>query len=297
VRKASSRNVLLYLQSGGGCFSAKTCAPKRGLYDPTVSAEDDPAHRSGIFDFADPRNPFADYSVVYVPYCTADVHVGDAITTYAPGLTVRHKGYANGTAALDRLIATFPKATNVVVAGESAGSIAAPLYGGLVADRLPGARVTVLADGSGTYPDTPRFNEILAAWGIAHVAPSWAGHAQGIANGWSVPGLFIGSGRRFPRIVFARHDHAHDAEQARWYPLTHVHAGNLLSLLERNEAQIERAGVEVHSYIAPGRSHIVLTDGPFYREQVNGRRLVDWVARLITGKPVDDVRCRKCGGG
>jgi Pectinacetylesterase len=298
MRRASPVKVLLYLQGGGACFSPRTCAPDRGLYDPTVSTEDDdPAGQSGIFDFADRRNPFADYSVVYVPYCTADVHLGDAVTTYTAGLTVHHKGYANGTAALAKLVATFPNATDVVVAGESAGSVAAPLYGGLVADRLPAAKVTVLADGSGTYPDTPRFNEILAAWGIGHVVPSWARHARGVDGRLSIPGLFIASGRQFPQIVFARHDYAYDAEQARWYPLAGIPRGDLLSRLDRNEAQIERAGVQVLSYVAPGQEHTVLTDEPFYREQVNGRRFVDWVTRLIGGKPVDDVRCRKCRGG
>jgi hypothetical protein len=48
--------------------------------------------------------------------------------------------------------------------GESAGSVAAPLYAGLVSDRLPKARITVLADGSGSYPDVPRFNNIIATW-------------------------------------------------------------------------------------------------------------------------------------
>ena len=45
---------------------------------------------------ADPRNPFADYSAVYVPYCTGDVHIGSVTTEYADGLTIQHKGYANG---------------------------------------------------------------------------------------------------------------------------------------------------------------------------------------------------------
>jgi hypothetical protein len=92
------------------------------------------------------------------------VHIGDATTTYAPGLTVHHKGYVNGTAALDHLAATFPGATDIVVTGESAGSVAAPLYAGLFSDRLPDARITVLADGSRAYPDVPRINEIIAAW-------------------------------------------------------------------------------------------------------------------------------------
>jgi hypothetical protein len=30
------------------------------------------------------------------------------------------------------------------------------------------------------------------------------------------------------------------------------------------------------------------------RETVAGVKLVDWVTRLIEGKPVGDVRCRKC---
>jgi Pectinacetylesterase len=90
-----------------------------------------------MFDLADKRNPFADYSIVYVPYCTVDVHIGNTTTKYALGLTVRHKGYVNGSAALDRLAAEFPDATNVAVTGESAGSVAAPLYAGLVSDRLP----------------------------------------------------------------------------------------------------------------------------------------------------------------
>jgi hypothetical protein len=28
--------------------------------------------------------------------------------------------------------------------------------------------------------------------------------------------------------------------------------------------------------------------------EVNGEKLVDWVRRLIEGKPVDDVHCQKC---
>ena len=113
VREANPEKVVLFLQGGGACFSAETCAPERDLYHTHVDRRPEPAE-GGIFDFADERNPFADYSVVYVPYCTGDVHLGDTTTEYAPGLTVHHKGYVNGTAALDHLAATFPGATEVV---------------------------------------------------------------------------------------------------------------------------------------------------------------------------------------
>jgi hypothetical protein len=290
VREANPNKVVFYLQGGGACFSAETCAPDRGLYRTKIEAQ----LTGGIFDFADERNPFADYSVVYVPYCTGDVHLGNATREYARGLTVQHKGYVNGSAALDRLVATVPAATEVVVAGESAGSIAAPLYAGLVSDRLPDARITVLADGSGSYPDAHRIDELLATWGFGNVVPPWPENAGLTTDEWSPAAFFIQSGRHDPEIAFARHDYAYDENQMSWYPYLGIRGKNPLSLMDGNEAQIEGAGVNLLSYTAPGDEHTVLGDGSFYTETVNGEKLVDWVTRLIEGRPVDDVHCQKC---
>jgi hypothetical protein len=112
-------------------------------------------------------------------------------------LSIQHKGYVNGTAALDHLAATFPRATEVVVMGESAGSVATPLYAGLVSDRLPDARITVLANGSCSHPDLPDINRRLAAaWGTGNAIPPWPENAGLTAGQWtSFPGLFVQSGR------------------------------------------------------------------------------------------------------
>jgi Pectinacetylesterase len=296
VREASPEKVVLFLQGGGNCFSAETCAPERGIFDRTVDAEDHPSGAGGIFDFADERNPFADYSVVFVPYCTGDVHVGNAVTQYEPGLTVHHKGFVNGTAALDHLVAAFPGATDVVVAGESAGSVPSPLYAGLVSDRLPDARITVLADGSGASPDSPDLNRRLAdAWGADTTIPSWPENAGVTAEPWSAHQLFISSGRHDPDIVFARHDYAYDEQQAVGLAVI-FESGvqDLLSLIDGHETQIEDAGVNLLSYIAPGDEHTVLTDERFYSESVNGESLVEWVTALIAGEPAEDVHCDQC---
>jgi hypothetical protein len=294
VRVSDPKKVVFYLEDGGACFSAETCA-EDDLYNKTVG--EGPAGVGGIFDLADERNPFADHSFVYVPYCTGDVHLGNTITAYAPGLTVHHKGYVNGNAGVDHLVATFPAATDVVVIGESAGSIPAPLYAGLIADRLPEARITVLADSSGAYPDAREINDVVApAWKADTTIPSWPEN-QGLTDGWSFPGLFVRSGRHDPEIVFARHDYASDETQASFLELVGLPADDLASLIDRNEAQIESAGVNMYSYLAPGGEHTVLSDGPLYREEVNGQSLVDWVARLIAGEPIDDVHCTECGSG
>jgi Pectinacetylesterase len=295
VHEANPKKVVFYLQDGGACFSAETCAPENDLYN--IRVNEGPIGQGGMFDFADKRNPFADHSVVYVPYCTGDAHIGNATTKYGPGLTVHHNGYVNGTAALDHLAATFPGATEVVVVGESAGSVASPLYAGLIADRLPDARVTVLAHGSGAYPDVPRFNETIAAWGFRNAIPPWPENAGLTAKQWSFPGLFIQTGRHNPHIVFARLDYAYDETQAGWFEVLGIPANDLRSRIDANETQIENVGVNIHSYIAPGYEHVVLSDGPFYTETVNGEKLVDWVSRLINGEAVEDVHCRQCRVG
>jgi hypothetical protein len=64
--------------------------------------------------------------------------------------------------------------------------------------------------------------------------------------------------------------------------------------MDANEATIEAAGVTQHSYTAPGDDHGILDDGPFYTMEVDGVRLVDWVAALIAGEPLDDVHCDDC---
>lgn len=295
VRQANPDKVLVYLQDGGVCFSAATCAADSGLYNTTIG--EGPIGVGGIFDLANDRNPFADFSIVYVPYCTGDAHLGNIIAEYSPGLTVRHKGLVNGTAALDFVAGAAAGASDVVVVGESAGSIAAPLYAGLVSDRLPDPRITVLADGSGSYPDVPRINDIITAWGFSTIRPPWLASADSTPEQWSLPGLFIQSGRHEPEIVFARHDYAYDEQQQRWYPIAGIPAQDLLSRIDANETQIEAAGVNLLSYIAPGDEHTTLSDGTFYTEEVDGQPLVDWVARLVEREPVDDVHCTDCTDG
>ncbi len=292
VREASHDTVLVYLQDGGACFSVETCAADSDAYNTTVN--EGPTGAGGIFDFADERNPFADYSIVYVPYCTGDVHLGNTSTDYAAGLTVHHKGYVNGTAALDYVAANAPDASDVVVVGESAGSIAAPLYAALVSDRLPDARITALADGSGSYPDMPQIGAIMVAWGFGTDLPPWLASAGSNAEHWSFPRLFIHSGQHDPEIVFARHDYAYDETQLRTSARAGIPATDLLSRIDANETLIEAAGVNLLSYIAPGNEHTALSDGTFYTEEVNGQPLVDWVTKLVDRESVEDVHCTDC---
>jgi hypothetical protein len=276
-RPASTDRVVLFLDGGGACYSAETCDPD-GLNE--YQTQVDEPNGEGIFDFDNEANPFAGDSFVYAPYCTGDVFLGDKTAEYTDDLTIQHKGYVNGTAALDYLATTYPDATEVVVVGASAGAVSAPLYGGLVADRLPDAKVTVIADSAGSYPDVPEMNVIPQAWG-------WDDEVF-------AAGLYIAAGRDHPDITFARYDHAFDENQALHIEQAGVDAEDLVGMIDANEQQIEASGIDLHSYTAPGDDHVVFDNDSFYSEDVDGVALVDWATALVTGEPPDDVHCAAC---
>ncbi len=300
VRKANPAKVMFFFQGGGACFDVVTCDPADPQYTTTVNGPGDLADGQGIFDFDNPDNPFADFSVVFVPYCTGDLHLGTAVHDYGASasgaeVVVHHNGYVNGTTALAKLVELFPDASEVVVTGESAGSAPTPLYAGLVHDQLPDARITVIADGSGAYPDVPGINATIGTlWGTLAAAPDWPEFAGITAESQSLPGLFIKAGAHDPAITFARHDYAFDATQTFFGNLAGFDASELVTLIDLNETQIEAGGVTLYSYISPGDSHTVLSQAAFYTETFNGTLLRDWVADLVAGTPVEDVHCTEC---
>jgi hypothetical protein len=297
VREADPTKVVFYLDGGGACWDATTCAftsAESTTYDWNLAGED-PAQEGGIFDLSNPDNPFADYTFVFVPYCTGDVHLGDITREYSPELTVEHNGFVNGTTALAYLTENYPDADQVVVVGLSAGSAAAPVYAGLVSDALPDAHLTVLADSSGAYPDEPDLNvEILGQWGTFETMPDWEVNAGLTARDWSIPRFWIQAGLHDPEIVLARFDHAYDEVQTLFMELAGLAPSNLVASIDTNEAAIEDAGVIQHSYTAPGHDHGIVVGGEFYEMEVNGVTLVDWVEAVLAGEPLPDVHCDDC---
>lgn len=288
-RRADPTRVVFFLNGGGVCWDVTMCAfnstdseGENDFYSWNLRSVD-PQNRSGMFDTTRSDNPFADYSFLYVSSCTGDAHLGNTSQQYSPGLTVEHRGYVNGTAALDYLAEHYPDAKQVVVIGKTAGSVAAPVYGGLVADRLPTAKVVVFGAQSGAWPDSPEFNTDIvdARWGANP------------ALGSTVPRFWIEAGRHDPDLVLARFDFAYDPHATS--ELAHWSNGSLLAQLDRNEAAIEAAGVPLHSYTAPGADHQIFEPDRFYELTVQGVRLVDWLHTLVTGRPPGDVHCEQCG--
>lgn len=301
IREADPTKVVFYLDGGGSCFDATTCAitgaaGENDFYDWSLVSENPAFPGGGMLDFNRAENPFADYSFIYVALCTGDSYLGNITRAYSPELTVHHKGFVNGTTALNYLAEQYPDAAQVVVVGKTAGSVAAPLYGGLVADLLPDAQVTVFGAQSGAFPDNPEFNSRIAElWGAYDIMPNWEVNEGLTTQEWGIRQFWIQAGLHNPDIVLARFDYAFDPNAMRAVEsLTGTDASNLVALIDANEATIEAAGVVIHSYTAPGMEHGILEYEKFYEVEVNGVRLVEWVNALIAGEPLADVHCDEC---
>lgn len=294
-RAADPEKVLLYFQGGGACFSLATCDPADPTYTLVADGSQATASDSGVFALDNPDNPFRDWSIVFVPYCTGDIHLGDNTTTYGPGVTVNHKGYVNAEAAFDYMVDAFPDAAEVFVTGSSAGGVPSPLFGGLASDAYPDADVAVLADASGAYPDNPPVNEAIGAlWGTFNNVPDWPENEGLEPADYSIPGLFVQSGLHDPDIRFARYDNAYDEVQQTFSSLAGLSDGDLLDIIRANEAGIEDAGVPVASYIAPGTDHTILGYNGMYDLEVGGVSFLDWLHDFVAGEDVPDVVCTDC---
>ena len=296
-------HVVLYFEGGGACFSLQTCDPSgQPTYTLTSTGSvDGLTGRGGLFDFDNPENPLADYSWVYVPYCTGDVHVGDSSHDYGTGtdgehVVVEHHGFPNGRAALDHLVAEFTDVEQLVVTGISAGSVPTPLFAGLAADELPGADIVTFGDSSGAYPNVPALNAgIGALWGTFDVVPDWPETADVTPETWSLPGLYVYAGQHAPDVRFGRFDFANDATQATFSGLAGIDASQLVTLIDGTEQEAEDAGVSVSAYVAAGSEHTIMAGDDVYDMETDGVRLIDWISDLVNGAtPPPDVHCTTC---
>jgi hypothetical protein len=62
-------------------------------------------------------------------------------------------------------------------------------------------------------------------------------------------------------------------------------------VIGKTAGSIAAAGVDLHSYTAPGEGHGIFEYDDFYETEVDGVRLVDWLDALVAGDPLDDVHC------
>jgi len=123
--RAGDPSKLLILEQGGGaCW--------QDFYNCNVDLADNAlppvpqVDQVGIWNRSNPGNPFADYSVVYLPYCDGSVFSGDNDVDdahFPNGPTRYHRGLRNQSAGIDVARSLFPGAMKITLAGSSAGGV------------------------------------------------------------------------------------------------------------------------------------------------------------------------------
>lgn len=171
-----SSNVLIFLNGGGACWNYETCVVQNtSSHGPFGAAQFNQIALFlgiGAFSRAANENPFRDWNMVFVPYCTGDLHAGSKVSTYEGGgntVDVHHVGHTNVVAFADRLQATFPNAAKVVLSGSSAGGFGTVFNYDAVHAEWPTSRVYMLDDSGPLLPGAaiaPALRDAwVAAWG------------------------------------------------------------------------------------------------------------------------------------
>lgn len=306
VRRADPERLLIFFDGGGACWSAETCDPERDRrIHRNVVPSDDPARREGIysdgiFDLENPENPFADHSMVVVPYCTRDVHLGDREATYTledenreeRTFTIPHRGRVNAGAALDWVYTTLERPEQIFMAGLSAGAVGLPFHADRVARHYPETRVIGLGVGAAAYADTaiPGIEE--ERWGLPGVLRRHAGWEAFGAIGTNT--LYGTAARGAPNLELYQVDFAHDPGQRRWLRLGGAGDADVLELIRANRSELARATDRFRAFTLGGYEHMLLGFAKFYLYEAGGHGIRDWVAAIASGESVASVECVEC---
>jgi len=174
--------VVVYLQGGGVCYDTASC----GSVSPNLfEALNDPMIQGGAMSSTDATNPFRDWTKVYLPYCTQDLHIGGGATSAYGAQTVERYGARNTRASLqyvrDVIWAAMdaadpngfrPDRLTVLLTGGSAGGYGAAYNYHYVLDDLRWVHTTAAPD-SGLGMDTGSLAGVISlATNLAF--PGWA---------------------------------------------------------------------------------------------------------------------------
>lgn len=290
---ADPSRLVVYFQGGGACWNWVSCS---GMFDTSVT-DDELASYHGIFDLTDAENPFRDYSFLFIPYCTGDVHVGDTIAQYGDASwnapAVRHWGYRNVIAVLDWAEAHVPQPNRLVVTGASAGSYGALFHAANVAEFFPGADLIVIGDSG--VPLLHEYRQILERWGAARrLRQFWASHTPEDEPAIGLEAAHERLALLYPDATIAQITTDQDAIQKAFYIFSGSGSwrGSTLDLLATLEERIPT----FHAFVLSGADHGLMRTDRFYSYEQDGVRLRDWIDDLVDGRSVSSHYCGNCSG-
>ncbi|HUG25084.1 pectin acetylesterase-family hydrolase [Piscinibacter sp.] len=194
-RTPFTRDTVIMYEGGGACWDQKSCLGEGKLsasnpdgIPPDYMTSLTTAAFGLVTPFTARIDPFQaaptqSWNMVYVPYCTGDIHTGSALQVYADSdpanPRVQHfRGQANIRAAAQWLRANTGRPNHLLLTGFSAGGAGSTSTYVLMRDALqPTGRAQLLADSGPLFPapraatpvhapSLPLHNKIRIEWGL-----------------------------------------------------------------------------------------------------------------------------------
>lgn len=238
--------VVIDFQGGGACWDDYSCSRgATGTYARNVLWMSPETFESGdinfdgirdvggIYDRKDLRNPVKDWYHVYVPYCTADVHWGNADHVYTEiagpnkgkDNLIYHRGAINAGAVLNWVYDNFEAPEDIFITGCSAGAYGSMMWTPHIAKHYPNARIHLMADcGAGVVNEAfltggfDKWNVLEGAWPsfIPSLDPGQTGFKFSTTF---INDLYISIARAFPSAKLSQFNTMGDGNQIFYYAL------------------------------------------------------------------------------
>ena len=315
ARRGTVNKLVMYYQGGGACWNRLTC----GVPSCTTSTQDldlNDLSMTGLRDLTNPDNPFRDWNIVFVSYCTCDIHYGDATVEYGD-LTVEHVGYQNAQVAEKFAREHFLNPEVVFVTGSSAGSYGAWLNAPRLHQVWPASQIHVLGDAGNGVITTDFLRNEFSAWSFTSNLPDIPGVLEAITDGEGIPDYSEAVADFFPDTNWAHYSTLYDGGlggQTGFFNIM-LNDGNPLAATTWWDASCEFGATAVSQseaifsaqpsnyryYFGTGSRHTMWGSNKVYDDTTgNVPTIVDWINGMLASSPEGkdpawtNVLCENC---
>ncbi len=284
TRQGNPSKLLIFEQGGGACW--------QDFYFCNVLAEEQepPTARAGIWDFDSKDNPFADYSIVYMPYCDGSTFSGDndVVDPNFPFGPVRfHRGLRNQSAGMDLAKSMFPNARRITVAGSSAGGVGAAGFAPFLVRFLFGdtAKLTVFNDAGPVainLLDTGAITARAEDWQFGQFYPASCTSCSDMGQGTEIIKWRLANDSTIREAFYSTDGDATN----RFFlsvPFQFLYRGLILS--EHGFINLLYPDRYKRFIVSGDDSHTALQTPLFYSQDANGVPLNEWTDDFLVPRP------------
>ncbi|MFC4303162.1 pectin acetylesterase-family hydrolase [Cohnella boryungensis] len=167
IKKGDSNNWIVFFSGGGASWDESSAAQPIKIMNfltgkPTGNYFANipiylKAILQGMTDNHKADNPFKDWNIVYIPYSTGDLHIGNRVAEYVKDdgsrFIMRYNGRNNVRQSLEWIYANVDSPDKLLIAGESAGGFGSAFWAGEIANRYPHAQIYQYSDSAFLYSE------------------------------------------------------------------------------------------------------------------------------------------------